>query len=113
MNLTQTRGDTMSYTFQRHASDGTVITTTPESMIFTVKGSWNTSTIKIEKNIEDMAMDNDGVWRFTIEPTETAKMSYGRYFYDLQITDNGSVTTVAKGQFILTEEATWTAGEEA
>jgi hypothetical protein len=54
-----------------------------------------------------MAMDRNGVWRFTIENADTEGLSYGIYVFDLQVTENGAVTTIAKGKFELTQEATW------
>lgn len=105
--LKQTRGDTVSYTFQRKDTEGQAIKTRPEAIFFTVKNTFNTAEICIQKNINQMTMNNDGTWRFTIEHDDTAELPYGVYVFDLQITDNGAVTTVAKGQFKLTQEATW------
>lgn len=105
--LTQTRGDTVSYRFQRKTTAGSIIYTRPEAIFFTVKNTFNTAEICIQKSINQMTMNNDGTWRFTIEHGDTAELPYGVYVFDLQITDNGAVTTVAKGQFKLTQEATW------
>lgn len=105
--LKQTRGDTVSYTFQRKDTEGSVITTIPEAIFFTVKSTFNTPKVLIQKSILQMAMDIHGVWRFTIENSDTENLPYGVYVFDLQITENGAVTTVAKGKFELTQEATW------
>lgn len=105
--LKQTRGDTVSYTFQRKDTDGNPIVSKPEALFFTVKSTFNTPKITIQKNIHQMAMDGNGVWRFTIENSDTESLPYGIYVYDLQVTENGAITTIAKGKFELTQEATW------
>lgn len=105
--LKQTRGDTVSYTFQRKDTEGQAIKTRPEAIFFTVKSTFNTPKIIIQKNIKQMAMDSNGVWRFTIENADTESLSYGIYVFDLQVTESGAVTTIAKGKFELTQEATW------
>jgi hypothetical protein len=105
--LKQTRGDTVSYTFQRKDTSDNPILTRPEAIFFTVKSTFNTAKVLIQKSILQMAMDSTGTWRFTIENADTKDLPYGIYVFDLQITENGAVTTVAKGHFELTQEATW------
>lgn len=105
--LKQTRGDTVSYTFQRKDTSGNPIVSRPEAIFFTVKNTFNTPKIVIQKNIRQMAMNASGVWRFTIENADTEGLPYGIYVFDLQVTENGAVTTIAKGKFELTQEATW------
>lgn len=105
--LKQTRGDTVSYTFQRKDTAGNPILTRPEAIFFTVKSTFNTPKILIQKNIKQMAMNGSGVWRFTIENADTEGLPYGIYVFDLQITESGAVSTIAKGKFELTQEATW------
>lgn len=105
--LKQTRGDTVSYTFQRKDTEGRAIMTRPEAIFFTVKSTFNTPKVIIQKNIKQMAMNSNGVWRFTIENADTEGLPYGIYVFDLQVTESGAVTTIAKGKFELTQEATW------
>ena len=105
--LKQTRGDTVSYTFQRKDTKGRAILSRPEAIFFTIKSTFNTPKVIIQKNIRQMAMDRNGVWRFTIENADTEGLPYGIYVFDLQVIENGAVTTIAKGKFELTQEATW------
>lgn len=105
MNLT--RGDTGLYKFQRLDSDGDVITTTPDAIYFTVKESYTSSTVAIQKTIDDMTMDDDGTWHFTIDPDDTNDLEYGAYVYDLEVTADEYVCTIAKGTLRILAEATW------
>lgn len=107
--LSQTRGDTVSYTFQRKTASGDVIFTTPESIYFTLKENFNSSKIIVQKDKSKMRMDSMGVWRFTLEHSDTEELPYGVYVWDIQITEHGAVTTIAKGKLKLTQEATWRA----
>ena len=107
--LSQTRGDTVTYTFQRKTASGDVIFTTPESIYFTLKENFNSSKIIVQKDKSKMKMDSMGVWRFTLEHSDTEELPYGVYVWDIQITEHGAVTTIAKGKLKLTQEATWRA----
>ena len=110
-NLTQTRGDTAGYTFQRLDNGGSVITTTPSALYFTVKKAYTDETALLQKTIDDMTMADDGTWSFTIQAGETDKLAFGDYVYDIEVIDNDAVTTIAKGKFTLTPEATWQSNE--
>lgn len=110
-NLSQTRGDTATYTFQRkNAGDG-IITSTPDALYFTVKKAYTDKTTLIQKKLADMTMAEDGTWSFTIQAGETDMLAFGNYVYDIQVNDNDAVTTIAKGTFTLTPEATWQSNE--
>lgn len=107
--LSQTRGDTVSYTFQRKDTSGAVIKTRPESIIFTLKSNFESNKIIVQKTIDQMSLSTDGTWRFTMEHADTAGLDYYTYVFDIQVTDRGAVTTIAKGTLTLTSEATWSA----
>lgn len=109
--LNQTRGDTATYTFQRKNADGEIITSTPDALYFTVKKAYTDKTPLVQKKIDDMAMAEDGTWSFTIQAGETDMLAFGNYVYDIQVNDNDAVTTIAKGAFTLTPEATWQSNE--
>lgn len=113
MNLSQTRGDTRNYFFQRKDADGNTITATPDSLYFTVKKTYNDQNFIFQKKLSDMTVDEDGTYHFTVLPDDTGNQSYGTYVYDIQVTQNGVVTTISKGNFVLEPEATWTANEES
>ena len=111
ITLSQTRGDTRGYYFKRIDGDGQVITTAPNSLYFTVKSSFFTQQVVFQKKLEDMTVDEDGTYHFVIEPKDTESLDYGSYVWDIQVTQDNVVTTIAKGTLNLTHEATWASNE--
>lgn len=105
--MTLVRGDTGAFKFQRLDSSGSAITAIPTAIYFTVKKSYNNSGDIFQKTLADMTMDEDGTWHFIIAPEDTASLDYGSYVFDLEVTTNDYVQTIAKGKLILEEEATW------
>lgn len=110
--LNQTRGDTGNFTFQCLDTQGAVITAIADAIYFTVKTSWDTAPAVIRKTIDDMTFDDDGTYHFTIEPEDTEGLRYGLYVYDIEVTRDGVVTTIAKGKLAITEESTWAINKE-
>lgn len=102
-----TRGDTGQYRFQRKYADGEVILTLPDAIYFTVKKSYQSPTVVFQKTIDDMTIDQDGTFHFTIEPEDTQALDIGNYVYDIEVTDSDYVQTISKGTLKLTAEATW------
>lgn len=109
--MTITRGDTGAYSFKRIDSSGNPITSTPNAIYFTVKASFSDSSVVIQKTISDMTMDVDGTWHFTINPDDTTSLDYGSYVYDIEVTTNNYVKTIAKGKLVIEVESTWTANK--
>ncbi len=109
--MNQIRGDTCQYTFQRIDNEGHPILTTPDGMYFTVKKSFFVKEPVFQKKLSNMAMSQDGTWRFTVEAEDTNNLDYGNYVYDLEVVDDGAVTTVSKGDFIIEGESTWAVNE--
>lgn len=109
--MKQIRGDTKKYKFQRKKADGTVITDRPDSLYFTVKNSYNDPLPVIQKTLNDMTLDQDGTYHFTIEPEDTDNLKYKTYVYDIQVTAGGIKTTIAKGNFVIKEEVTFARNE--
>ena len=106
------RGDTGLYKFQRLDSSGNPITTPPDAMFFTVKKSYGNKGEVFQKTLDDMDFDNtDNCWHFVIAPSDTQDLDYGQYVYDLEVTTDTYVQTIAKGKLVLDEEATWAANK--
>lgn len=80
-------------------------------MYFTVKTSFDVRTPVFQKTLNNMAMDEDGTWRFTVEATDTNNLPYGAYVYDVEVIEDGAVTTISRGKFILEGESTWAINE--
>lgn len=102
-----TRGDTGKFKFQRKNAEGHVILTAPDAIYFTVKRSFESSSVMFQKTLEDMTLDQDGMYHFTIAPADTAALDYGNYVYDVEVTELDYVQTISKGKLNLLEEATW------
>ena len=102
-----TRGDTGRFKFQRIDDEGQPITTIPDAIYFTVKKSYQSSSVILQKTLADMELDQDGTFHFVIDPTDTETLPYGHYVFDIEVTDSDYVQTIAKGAFVLLEESTW------
>lgn len=113
IQLTQTRGDTRGYYFTRVDGSGQTITIQPDSLYFTVKLSFDVQEMVLQKTLEDMTQDENGTFHFTLEASDTQNLPYGTYVWDIQVTQDNVVTTIAKGTLKLTKEATWYSNEEA
>lgn len=109
--MQQIRGDTKQYYFQRKRADGTVITDAPDSLYFTVKKNYIDKEPVLQKTLNDMTLDDDGTYHFTIEPEDTDNLQYKDYVFDIQVTADGVKTTIAKGSFVIEEEVTFAENE--
>lgn len=110
--LSQIRGDTKRYKFQRINSDGSVITTPPDKIYFTVKKNYDSKEVLIQKTLEDITIDEQNVYHFTIEPADTDSLRYGNYVFDIEVITDDVKTTIAKGGFGIEQEVTFVADED-
>lgn len=111
-NIKMTRGDSRAFRFQRLDFEGEPITEVPDTLYFTVKRNFNTKDYLFQKKLDDFTYDEENkVWKFIIEPTDTEDLPYGLYVYDIQVVQNDFKTTIAKGDFRLTDEATFIGNE--
>lgn len=82
------RGDTTRFEIEILDQKGDPYTLqSGDQLVFTVKKNTSTSLIILQKNISGET--------FTISHEDTANLDYGKYVYDIQLTQaNGDVTTV-------------------
>lgn len=112
VNLSQTRGDSKAYQFQRfNKVDKSVITIPPDTIYMTVKKNYDTKDYLFQKTKNDFVIDPDGTYHFEILPEDTEELRYGKYVYDIQVTTDGKVTTLVKGAFEIGKESTWAVNE--
>lgn len=105
--LSFTRGDTKRYKFKRRDTHNNVIEVEPQSLFFTVvKDPKTDPTVLIQKSIDDFEFTEDFFWHFRIESEDTADLPYGKYFYDIEVTQDNVTTSIVKGWLELTYEAT-------
>lgn len=81
-----TRGDTGIFTLAL-TSAGQPYDYSNDEVLFTVKRNVNTTEIVFQKTV----VYGENV---TIEPQDTASLSYGNYVYDVQVTSGAVVDTV-------------------
>lgn len=109
--LTMTRGDTEIFKFQRLDLNGDPILTEANKCWFSVKNTDNEQQVVLQKTIEDMTFDEEGWYRFTINPQDTNELQYGDYVYDVEVIQDGYKQTISKGQFIIEYEVTFVNNE--
>ena len=98
-DISITRGDTLNLEIKLTDQNGDdYVLQEGDELVFTLKKDVYTQEILLQKNISRN--------RLTITHIETQTMKYGKYVYDVQLTQsNGDVTTVIKpSKFIITEE---------
>ena len=49
-------------------------------------------------------------YHIIIEPSDTSGLQYKKYVYDIQVENDGIVSTIAKGELNLTHEVTFEGG---
>lgn len=89
--------------------------TDTEQLYFTVKTDSNSNKVLIQKRINTgIELGEDGYYHITIEPTDTNKLEYGTYVYDISLKSTRAKTivkTLANGTITLTDEVTWEGDE--
>lgn len=114
--ISMVRGDSATFHFHREDADGSIITTAPTAIYFTVKASFEDESFVFQKTLEDMTIDDRNEYHFTIDPADTNGLDFGDYVYDLEVIRNEAATdkqTIAKGLFRLETEVTYASNEEA
>lgn len=109
-----TRGDTYRFKFQRFNENGEVIEEKSQKMWFTVKKNYRTEEKLIQKTLEnnEIKFDTEYFYHIVIEPNDTSNLNYGKYVYDIQVENDGVVSTIALGELTLTNEVTFEGGTE-
>ena len=111
--LRVTRGDTAKFHFHREDAEGETITFKADKIFFSVKNKPEQSEVVFQKTIDDMEFDEEYEYHFTIEPEDTDPLNFhDKYYYDLEVIDDGVKTTISYGRFILDPEVTHAGNEE-
>lgn len=107
------RGDTkLLNRFKIKDKEGNLINlTNNDQLYFTVKKNSNSNKVLIKKTINDgIYLKDDGYYHITLEPSDTSKLNYGTYVYDIELKKTNPkvfVRTLLEGSITLTEEVTW------
>lgn len=104
-----TRGDTKNLAFTRKDGNGAVIESIPDEVWFTVKENCTTEKKLIQKTFtsEDITIDENYQYHFTIAHEDTKDLDYGEYVYDIQIKSGNYIKTIAKDELIIESEVTF------
>lgn len=111
------RGDTnLLKKFRVTDKNGNVMNLTDnEQLYFTIKTNPNSNKVLIQKTINNgICLEEDGYYHITLEPSETSKLNYGAYVYDIElksINQKMFVKTIIEGTITLTDEVTWEGDE--
>lgn len=107
-----TRGDTKKYKFQRKDVNSNVIELESQKMWFTVKDNVNTDEILIEKTLDNgITFDDEFYYHILIEHEDTKYLEYKSYVCDIQVENDGVVTTIYHDYLTLTSEVTFKGGD--
>lgn len=106
------RGDTYLFKFQRKNLEGKPIIEKAQKMWFTVKKNYKKQDKMIQKTLADgnIIFDAESFYHIRIDHEDTTNLKYGKYVYDIQVENDGIVSTVALGKFEITNEVTFEGG---
>ena len=101
------RGDSKTYKLILTDGTGNPIDLTNKTVIFTVKKSANDddSLAKIQKVVNSHTDPVNGITEINLVPDDT-EIEPDTYVFDIQLSDNQSVHTVATGRFIVKADIT-------
>lgn len=102
------RGDTCPYYFDLTDNDGNEVDLSESELYFTFKRNSKTQNYLFQKRLSRGEIVQDGTTiMLVISHEDTARLSYGDYFYDIQLKSGDYVKTLYKGIVTLDEEGTW------
>lgn len=111
-NMEFTRGDTKKYKFQRKDVDNNIIETKSQKMWFTVKTDNFTNNIVFQKTLDSgITFDSDFYYHILIDHDDTKDLDYATFKCDIQVENNGVVSTIYKDKLTITSEVTFEGGE--
>lgn len=109
------RGDTKYFKFKRiNRETKEIITDIPDQMYFTVKYADNIEDMLFQKtlNNEITYNDEDNYYYMTINPEDTNNLPYGELVFDIEITNDNDVTTIAGGKINIVSEVTFASNKQ-
>lgn len=104
--ITMTRGDTLSFGMEVKDDTGNGIEL--DTAYMTCKKALTDDVNVFLKSLGNGITEiGDGQYAVRVAPEDTANVSAGKYFYDLQIGVNGDIFTVKKGVLELEADITY------
>lgn len=107
------RGDTCPLKFSLVDSKGNAVTLKEgDELYFTLKKNYNTKEfITQKKYTRNEITQKDGECSLTIESSDTNKLNYGTYVFDISLKSGTYRKTLCIGQITLTNESTFVDNE--
>ena len=108
-----TRGDTIPVSFTLLDAEGNVLElTNGDELYATVKKTISDKNFLFQKRYTagDIVFE-DGVYKFTIQSSDTNTLPYGMYVMDICLKSGDFVRTVALGDITITDEVTFVNNE--
>ncbi len=106
-DLKMTRGDTFKRQIKLEKQDHSEIDLSGITEIyFSVKANVHDKECLFQKALNNGIAITNNIIEITIDSKDTAGLDFDTYCYDLQITLNGSIYTILKGNFIIDWEVT-------
>lgn len=68
---------------------------------------YETYPIILQKNFEDMSLDDEGYLHFSFLAEETEKLNYGKYYFDIAITLNDDFRKIKLYELEITQKTTF------
>lgn len=103
--LTSIKGDTIVFSTNLKDASGEPIAQSDISTILcTLKKTINGNII-FQKTLDDMTYE-EGLLTITFAPSDTEPLSYGDYYFDIEVTLNSGYRKSKLAQLTLTEEVT-------
>lgn len=103
------RGD--SYLFKvkvKHKNGDTPLQEIDVDTIFLTfkENTSKSSRVLFQKELSDMRIDEDGYCHIAFNPSDTEKLPYGKYYFDIEITLTNEYRKTATYQINITDETT-------
>lgn len=107
--ITMVKGDTLAFNFQIQGLDGAE----PANIFFTCREKPESESFYFQRSLTEgiSVIDYDSntdttTYSIRVRPDETADLTAGRYYYDLQITVDDDTLTLMKGRLNIEWEVT-------
>lgn len=106
-----TRGDTRRFRFKRYDFQGEVVSKPATEVYFTVKKNPDGPKVLQKKLGDGITWNaNKNQYEIAIEPNDTSELDFGDYGWDIEVTDDDYVKTIAIG--ILKIGVEYTSGKD-
>lgn len=98
------RGDDKTFSIERHDAENNLIADKAEELVLTCKANAYTNDIIFQKKLSNNDIEfKDGTYSIEIKGTDTEKLNYGTYYFDVVVYENRKKRTVFLGELEVTK----------